>query len=399
MKNSHTGGKRRGGQKSIWKGRRCVRLTNGRIEIIMLTGGGHIAALRFLPGLGLPAENALWEAPWPTMDPDRYRLRQHTSRYGPPPAGKFLSSFTGHALCMDYFGGPSQEELQQNLPLHGEAAAQRWKIKSSPGNTGVAMEVSLPAAGLSFRRRYRLLKNESIAYIQEEVTNRRPADHYFHWTQHVTLGPPLLQKDESAVFLPGTRGKTWPHGYEGRSLLANSREFHWPLAPGTNARRADLSRPFLRRGKGFVAAVLLDPEREFGFIVALNWRMGLLAGYLFRRHDFPWVAIWEENCARSGSPWNGTTQARGMEFGSTPMPVGKRESFFGGPLFDTPTFRCIPAKGKLQAGYIAFLASAPAGWRRIRDVEVVRNAIVLRGPGPRDALRLPSAGLHEMGWR
>jgi hypothetical protein len=399
LKNRNIGGKRVGGKKSIWKGRRCVRLTNGQIEIVALTGGGHIAALRFLPGLGLPAENALWEAPWPTMDPDRYRTGQHARRYGPPPAGQFLSSFTGHALCMDYFGGPSEEELRQNLPLHGEAAAQRWRIESSSGHTGVAMETSLPAAGLTFRRLYRLRKNESVVYIQEEVANRRPGDHYFHWTQHVTLGPPLLQKGESAVFLPGTRGKTWPHGYEGRSLLADSREFHWPLAPGKNGHKVNLSRPFVRRCKGFVAAVLLDPARELGFVVALNWRLGLFAGYIFRRNDFPWVAVWEENCARSTSPWNGTTQARGMEFGSTPMPVGKRESFFAGPLFDTPTFRCIPAKGTLRAGYLAFLAAAPGSWRRIRDVEIVRDAIVLKGPGPRDALRVRAGGLKEIGWR
>jgi len=41
--------------------------------------------------------------------------------------GEFLASFTGHALCLDYFGMGSPEETQRGMPLHGEAGCSNWR--------------------------------------------------------------------------------------------------------------------------------------------------------------------------------------------------------------------------------------------------------------------------------
>jgi len=256
--------------------------------------------------------------------------------------------------------------------------------------------VRLPAAGLRFRRELRLRRNESVVYVEEQVTNERAQDHFFHWTQHVTLGLPLLHPDESMIALPGTRALTWPHGYEGVSLVRDNQEFIWPEAPAIDGGTVNLARPFARDGKGFVVAVLLDPQRELGFVAALNWQLGLLLGYCFQRPNFPWVAIWEENVARAGSPWDGKTRARGVEFGSTPMPIGKEETFARGSLFNTATFRRIPAKSELRAPYVAFLSKVSSGWRSIRDVQVERDKIVVteeRG----EQLELQTAGLKKLG--
>ena len=342
--------------------------------------------------------NALWEAPWVTMDPDKFRS-SHIRKYGPTPVGKFLAAFTGHAVCLDYFGGPSEAEAAQGLALHGEAATSRWKLlelKQNGAEARVLVATRLPAAGLRFQRELRLRRNESVVYVEERVTNERAQDHFFHWTQHVTLGLPLLHPEESVVALPGTRAVTWPHGYEGASLVRDNQEFMWPEAPAMEGGKVNLARPFAREGTGFVVAVLLDPQREFGFVAALNWKLGLLLGYCFRRSDFPWIAIWEENLARAGSPWDGKTRARGMEFGSTPMPVGKEETFARGPLFDTPTFRRIPAKSELRAPYVAFLSKVSSGWRAIRDIQVGRDKIIVteeRG----EQLELQAGGLKKLG--
>ncbi len=342
--------------------------------------------------------NALWEAPWVTMDPDKFRS-SHIRKYGPTPVGKFLAAFTGHAVCLDYFGGPSEAEAAQGLALHGEAATSRWKLlelKQNGAEARVLVATRLPAAGLRFQRELRLRRNESVVYVEERVTNERAQDHFFHWTQHVTLGPPLLHPEESVVALPGTRAVTWPHGYEGASLVRDNQEFMWPEAPAMEGGKVNLARPFAREGTGFVVAVLLDPQREFGFVAALNWKLGLLLGYCFRRSDFPWIAIWEENLARAGSPWDGKTRARGMEFGSTPMPVGKEETFARGTLFDTPTFRRIPAKSEVRAPYVAFLSKVSSGWRAIRDIQVGRDKIIVteeRG----EQLELQAGGLKKLG--
>jgi hypothetical protein len=386
--------------KTKWRNRPGFCLNNGVVQLTALTGGGHIADFRLLDP-AVRAVNSLWEAPWPTMDPGKFRsdLGKNVRKYGSAPVGKFLAAFTGHAVCADYFGGPSEAEAAQGLGLHGEAANSRWKLMDltqGKAGTRLSLGVRLPTAGLRFRRELRLHRGESVVYVEEKVNNERAQDHFFHWTQHVTLGPPLLHPYESVIALSGSRAVTWPHGYEGASLVRDNEEFTWPAAPAIGGGRVNLAHPFARDGKGFVAAVLLDPQREIGFVAALNWRLGLLLGYCFRRSDFPWVAIWEENRARAGSPWGGKTRARGVEFGSTPMPVGKEETFARGSLFDTATFRRIPAKSELRAPYVAFLSKVSSNWRSIRDIQLREDRIVVweeRG----GQLELQAGGLKKLG--
>jgi hypothetical protein len=365
-----------------WKGRPGYRLANDLIDLTALSCGGSIADLRFLETSGNPSENALWEAPWPLLDPDKYEGKKQNRRYGPHFVGKFLAGFTGHALCLDRFGAPSEEEISQGMCLHGEAGVSRWQTveaKALSSEARLRMKVKVPSAGLDFERQLTICEGESVVYVNEMVLNRRPADQYIHWNQHVTFGPPLTRGGESSIAMSATKAMTWPLGYEGKAALANSREFLWPQAPADDGSSLDLSRPFSVEGKGFVAAVLTDPQRPIAFVAVLNRRLGLVAGYCFSRAVFPWVAVWEENCAREGPPWNGTTQARGMEFGTTPMPLGKEQIFRMGPLFETPTFCRIGAMGKLNAGYVMFLASVGSGWREIRDVQIGEKTLAIVG--------------------
>jgi hypothetical protein len=254
----------------------------------------------------------------------------------------------------------------------------------------VTLAVKLPAAGLRFRRELRVRPGESVVYFQETVTNERDMDHFFHWMQHVTLGPPFLSSRDSVVTLPGTKALTFPHGYdEGKAFLASKREFLWPSAPRIGDGAADLTRPFSRPGRGCIAGVLLDTSRELGFVAALNLRKRLLIAYCFPRQDFPWVAVWEENCAVAAVPWKRQTQARGLEFGTTPLPVGRRENFLaGGPLFGVPTVVCVPAHGKLVTHYAAFLAHVPVGFTSITDIELGADEFHILAANSEDPLRV-----------
>ncbi len=376
-------------------------LGNTLLRLVTLTGGGHVAELRFAESTALPSLNPLWIPPWKTIEPYRYRPRVHASRYGSLSEGKLLSGLVGHNICLDYFGSPSAEEAKQGLSQHGEAPSAKWqKTNLQVGTQHVALTLSvrLPVAGLRFSREIKLRRGESVAYFQETVTNERRADHFFHWTQHVTLGPPFLSHRDSVVDLPGTKGITFPHGYnEGKALLASKRIFRWPVAPTRQGGNVDLTRLFLRRGLGFVAAVLLDTRREVGFITAVNTRLRLLIGYCFNRHDFPWVAVWEENQGIAAVPWNRQTQARGLEFGTTPLPVLRREAFALGTLFGTPTFACIPARAQKTIRYIGFLAQVPPGSGPGRDIHLQKNEIIIRGNDGKDLVRLPASGLSEIG--
>ena len=101
-----------------WDQRRGYQLSNGTVELTLLTGGGHIADFR----LSGTSTNVIWEAPWHTIEPQSFS-DDDISLYGDRAIGRFLSGYTGHALVLGYFGMPSPEEVAQGLPLHGEAAS------------------------------------------------------------------------------------------------------------------------------------------------------------------------------------------------------------------------------------------------------------------------------------
>ncbi len=387
---------------SSWHGRQAFVLENDLIRLVTLSGGGHIAEFRFREGSGLSTMNPLWIPHWKTIEPYQYREKAHTAVYGTPVVGRMISGIAGHSLCLDYFGGPSEEEARQGLSIHGEAPSLRWRkvgARVSKQEVELELAVRLPAARLRFRRRIKIRRGESVVYFREEVLNEAKADHFCHWTQHVTLGPPFLAPEQSRVFISGTRGRTFPHGYEGKALLVSSRNFRWPHAPSTIAASVDLGQPFIRAGLGFVATVLLNPRRDQEYLAALNAREHLLLGYCFARADFPWTAVWEENRARTDAPWSGQTQARGLEFGSTPFPVGRREAFANGPLFGAPHFSVIPARSRRTVDYVSFLAGVPAGFGEVGDISCTRGEILIKSRGgkhSRGKVRLSAGGLAPM---
>jgi hypothetical protein len=388
------------GRAVLWRKRPGWLLANERIALCCLRGGGHLASLCLRTGPA-PNINLLWEPPWQTIEPERYSKQKHGRRFGLPPAGKYLSGYAGHSLCLDYFGAPSEEEALLGLPLHGEVASSRWTLvrKGSQRGLGLlSMRSAAPSAGLIVQRDITLRANESVAYVTETITNKTNRDRYIQWAQHTTFGPPFLQAGESVCLMPGTRSKTWPLGYEGKEALQSDREFTWPNAPAANGRLLDISQPFTTKSRGFIATTLLTEDRDsqLAYVAVLNWRLGLLAGYCFRRSDFPWVANWEENCARTDAPWGGKTQARGLEFATSPMPLGLRDAILSGPLFGVPAVRRLPARGVQIASYAMFATPAPHTWRTITGIGVRGNALVVRGPNPEDRIELAAAGLCEI---
>jgi hypothetical protein len=382
-----------------WKGREATGLSNGVVELVALTGGGHLASFRFVEGTGRPAHNVIWEPTWPTYDPVPAPPQEVLQKYGPKGVDLFMAAYSGHCLCLDCFGEASAAEVDAGLGLHGEAPVARWNVSKQDGAAGQACrwDVKLPVARLAFERNIRLGDKESVAYVEETVRNEdRDNEHAFDWVQHATFGPPLLKEGESKLIASAKRGITWPLGYEDASLLAGDREFVWPYAPCEGAERnADLQQPFSSRGRGFVVGVQLDPSRTVEYVVAINWKLRLGMGYCFRRQDFPWMAVWEENCARQGAPWNGKAQARGMEFGTTPLPLGREANLRRGPLFDTPTCCVLPAGAERTARYLLFLFEIPPHVNSIENVTIQAGTIVLGDEHSQPALTIPAQGCDQ----
>ena len=89
-----------------WKNRRAYRLSNGKIEITVLPGGGHIADPASLILRSMLSGNR----PGPRLSLRHFLPREHAALYGDGPVGRFLCGYTGHALALAYFGMPSRRK-------------------------------------------------------------------------------------------------------------------------------------------------------------------------------------------------------------------------------------------------------------------------------------------------
>ena len=163
------------------RGRCGWRLANRSIEMHWLAGGGLLATLSRRTGAAAH-QNLVWESPWPIIEPHRYSEKKHGARYGGGAVAQMLSGYTGHALCLDYFGAPSPAEESLGLPLHGEAGTRRWLLTKKSVRDGAAqlsMRVRVPSAGLTVQRDIILREHESVAYVTETVANKNNRDRYF----------------------------------------------------------------------------------------------------------------------------------------------------------------------------------------------------------------------------
>jgi hypothetical protein len=241
------------------------------------------------------------------------------------------------------------------------------------------MEVTLPVYRLHFRREISLPPEAFTACITEIVTNLSGAAVDFQWVQHAAFGEPFFANGEATLFVSGRRGVTWSAGYEGHEVLKNGLEYQWPYAQSIAGEPINLSQPFVRDGTGFVAALLLDSDHANAFVAVHNRRHQLVAGYCFNPRLFPWVVLWEENRARANTPWNKRTRVRGVEFGTSPMPLGLAHAREMRHLFDTPVLCSIPASASLQAQYDLFLHPTPPQWSQIKEIRRTEHVLVVRG--------------------
>ena len=358
-----------------WRGRSAVELTNGIVEATLLPGGGHVAAWKFAAGHGRSQVNILWEAPWQTFDPGTEDYAIFVGEDGDLGTKRFLASYTGHALCLDGFGPPSAAERALGNSLHGEGSSVMWTFTSHPETaaTGIA---GLPLAQLRVERGFSLLPGESVLRVDERVTNLSEASRRLHWVQHGTIGAPIFSEG-GRVTSSVRDGVTWPNDYEGVNLLEQDKKFTWPLALGSGGGVVDLRNLFVKRGTGFVAAAHQFAGREHGFVAAVEPKLGIAMGYLFSSNVFPWVTLWEENRARLDAPWSGEVQARGLEFGTTPLPLGNESVDAAGDVLGSSTSLRLGPRQSQRAPWMLFLAEIPRGWKEVEDVRAEGDEIVL----------------------
>ena len=217
----------------------------------------------------------------------------------------------------------------------------------------ITMHVSLPLAQLRFERIVEL--EGRTVRIREAADNLLFIDRPIAWTQHVTLGPPFLEKGATQFRMSATRSKVFETQFGSADYLRAGAEFDWPMAPRSTDGSVDLQVLCDSPASSAYTAHLMDPARDEAFFLAFAPQNKLALGYAWKRSDFPWLGIWEENYSRAYPPWNGRTLALGMEFGVSPMPESRRETVERNTLFGVPTYRWLGARSRIEAAYTANL--------------------------------------------
>jgi hypothetical protein len=327
---------------ALFRGRRAVTLENERLQVTVLEGGGHIAEVRDRR-TGI---SPLWTPTWPSMEPDTFDAAVHR-QYGDGAEARLLSGIMGHNICLDLFGAPSPAEAAAGMTVHGEAPVTPFEI--TVDGCSLTSRATLPIAQMRFERRLTL--HGSCVHVQEIVENLAAQDRPIGWTQHVTLGPPFLQKGATEFRASVTRSQVYERRFGDSDYLAAGARFEWPTAPMRDGRSIDLQIFTSAERSSADTTHLVDLARRDAFFVAFTPEFRLAFGYVWRRADFPWLGIWEENSSRSGSPWHGRELTRGMEFGVSPFPETRREMIDRGRWFCVPGFTWLQARSHITAEY------------------------------------------------
>src|SRR4029453_9567548 len=271
---------RRMGAAGTYRDRRAASIENDHLRVTVLEEGGHIAEV-FDKHAGI---NPLWTPPWSSIEHSAFSPSVHEV-YGGDVESSLRSGIMGHNLCLDIFGGPSPEEAAAGLPVHGEASAVKYELRSV-GNE-LVMQAPLPRANLDVERRIDL--HDRAARVRESVHNPKGVDHPVGWTQHLTFGPPCLKKGETDFRASVGRSRVIEKPFGSADYLEAAAEFEWPHAPRKGGGTVDLGVFTALEVSNAYTAHRADPTQEQAFFVAFSPESNLAFGYVWRRRDFPWL--------------------------------------------------------------------------------------------------------------
>jgi len=278
-----------------------------------------------------------------------------------------LHADLGHFVCVDGFGPVSPEERAAGLPGHGEAHRVAWKqvsLEKANGSTTVSFSAALPMVQEIFHRTVRIAGGENVVYVESGLESLLGFDRPINWGEHATIGSPFLEPGKTVVEMSATRAMTRAHDTQSPSpphRLASFKPFDWPVAPGLNGESIDVRTAPTAAPIGDHTTSLMDPSRRLVFVTALNAGRHLLLGYVFRREEYPWTQLWESY------PDSGRI-ARGLEFATQPFDLPRRVVIQTNSMFETPTYRWLPAKSSIDSAFLMFYTRTPDQFRKVDDV-------------------------------
>ena len=360
-------------QNQTFEGYPAVVLSNSKLELTIMTKGSTLASVI----LADDSEklNPLWNP---------MRMARELGR-----PVKFDGG-AGLFVCVDGFGPVSPAERAAGLPGHGEAHTETFAVHSERqgSSTSVTLAAKLPIVQEAFTRTFRVIDGENVVYVDSELENLMGFDRPVNWAEHATIGSPFLEPGVTVVDVSGSRSQTRPYSRANfgdiERRLASGQDFTWPMAPGLDGKLIDLRRTpehphFLDH-----AVTLLDPNRELEWVTAINPKKQLMIGYVFKRADYPWLQYWGDYPPTQ-------KMARGMEFATQPYDVPRREAISTGKMFDTPTYRWLPAKSKIRTRFLLFYIGVPEGFNKVDDVTMKNGQIVITDRSAKKQVTLAAA--------
>jgi hypothetical protein len=186
---------------------------------------------------------------------------------------------------------------------------------------------------------------------------------------------PFAEPGKTALDVSAKRGLVGG-GRPGASSLQPDSDVEWPRGVGADGKPADL-RLFQPQPKsGTYYALRLDPARAAQFFTLYHPDFRVLIGYVLPAAGNPWIADWQENRGNTTLPWNGEVVARGIEFGSSPFAEGLRKSVERGSLFNTPAYRWIGARQRLETQFTVVLSEID-GFSGVKDLRLEHGVPIL----------------------
>jgi len=344
-----------------FEGQPAVTLSNDKLQMTVMVQGSSIASLVMTDDA--QKLNPYWNPA---------RLAREAGR--PVPETGFL----GHFVCVDGFGPASAQERAAGLPMHGEAHITNFAV--SPGKDTLTLTAKLPIVQEVFTRSFHMVPGESVVYVDSQLENLMGFDRPVNWAEHATVAAPFLEPNVTTVEVSGSRSQTRPYVESAaagngqsptRRRLTSGQDFTWPMAPGLDGKTIDVRATPEHPHYLDHTATLLDPSRRLEWVAAFNSGKRMILGYVFKREDYSWIQYW-------GSYPADTQVVRGMEFGTQPYDLPRRETITNGPLFGTPAYRWLPAKSKIESHFLLFYTRVPEGFQHVDDITLENGRIVIQ---------------------
>ena len=341
-----------------------VALSNDRLTLTVMKQGSTIASIVMADD---PDKmNPMWNP---------VRLAHEQGRQA-----QFNGS-AGHFVCVDGFGPPSVEESAAGLPQHGEAHVAKYEVTTGRDGNGssITMTAKLPIVQENFTRTFRIVAGENVVYVDSQLENLLGFDRPVNWAEHATLSAPFLKPGAVTIALSGNRSQNRPYvvnaprggrGAQAQRRLVSGKDFTWPIAPGLDGKPVDMS--IIPDDPHYLdhATTLMDPTRKLEWVAALNTERRMIYGYVFRREEYPWLQHWGNYPAVA-------QLVRGMEFGTQPYDLPRRDTIDARSMFDTPTYRWLAAKSKIESHFVLFFAHVPDGFQKVDDVKLESGQITI----------------------